>query len=217
MNPKNFKSISTIVWDWNGTLLNDTDICIDCMNIMLRKRNISSLTKEKYKHIFTFPVKHYYEKAGFDFQKEAFEIPATEFIQAYNKRLNEAALFQEALDILNFLKGKKYRQVVLSAMKREELLRSIHYTGLEGFFDYVAGINDHYAYGKIDIALRVFKEINLSKDETCLIGDTTHDFETAQNLNIPCILVANGHQSYERLKNLNCIVVNELNQLRKYF
>ncbi|MCK4288095.1 MAG: HAD hydrolase-like protein, partial [Bacteroidales bacterium] len=62
--------IKTIIWDWNGTLLNDIDICINSINILLEHRNIENLTKEIYKEIFTFPVKDYYSKAGFDFTKE---------------------------------------------------------------------------------------------------------------------------------------------------
>ncbi|RLD72105.1 MAG: HAD family hydrolase, partial [Bacteroidetes bacterium] len=45
-----------ILWDWNGTLLDDTDICVQCINSLLETRQLNLLNKERYRKIFTFPV-----------------------------------------------------------------------------------------------------------------------------------------------------------------
>jgi phosphoglycolate phosphatase len=37
---------------------------------MLRKRNLPLLSLKKYKEVFTFPVRDYYEKIGYNFTKE---------------------------------------------------------------------------------------------------------------------------------------------------
>ena len=58
----NFDKYDTIIWDWNGTLLNDVDMCINCMNQLLQPRNIALLDHKKYQEVFTFPVQDYYEK-----------------------------------------------------------------------------------------------------------------------------------------------------------
>jgi len=76
--------VELILWDWNGTLLNDQTICIDAMNRLLVKRGLPLLTEEKYRRVFTFPVKTYYAQLGFDFAKEPFEIPALEFMEQYH-------------------------------------------------------------------------------------------------------------------------------------
>ena len=46
-----------IVWDWNGTLLDDLWLCIESINFVLESRGMSQVDKESYKSIFTFPVK----------------------------------------------------------------------------------------------------------------------------------------------------------------
>ena len=56
------ESINVILWDWNGTLLDDVEVCIESMNSMLSKRKKPLLTREHYKEIFTFPVIDYYRK-----------------------------------------------------------------------------------------------------------------------------------------------------------
>ncbi len=78
------ETIGGIIWDWNGTLLNDIELCVQTINDMLQKRNLRKLTADEYKDVFSFPVKDYYQKIGFDFNAEPFEIPAREFIDNYN-------------------------------------------------------------------------------------------------------------------------------------
>ncbi|SVD25320.1 uncharacterized protein METZ01_LOCUS378174, partial [marine metagenome] len=62
-----------IIWDWNGTLLDDGWLFVDVMNSILRRRGMDTITLEKYREIFGFPVKDYYLKLGFDLEKEPFE------------------------------------------------------------------------------------------------------------------------------------------------
>ena len=60
--------VKTIIWDWNGTLLDDLDLSLESVNILLEERNLPALSVEKYKDIFCFPIVVYYVKAGFDFE-----------------------------------------------------------------------------------------------------------------------------------------------------
>ena len=78
-----------IIWDWNGTLLNDTWLCVEGINNSLEKRSIDTITKEVYRRVFSFPVKDYYERLGFDFKKEPFEVAGDEFvdIEKYNQAI----------------------------------------------------------------------------------------------------------------------------------
>ncbi len=85
-----------IIWDWNGTLLNDVDICIKSMNHLLEKRNLTLLDINRDKAVFGFPVKDYYAKIGFDFTKENFEIPANEYMDWFHFYLPDAKLFSGA-------------------------------------------------------------------------------------------------------------------------
>ncbi len=72
-----------IFFDFNGTIIDDLDLCLDLLNKMLIKKNHKPITKERYLDIFTFPVKKYYIKAGFDLPKDNFEELADFFIEQY--------------------------------------------------------------------------------------------------------------------------------------
>lgn len=190
---------STIIWDWNGTLLNDVDICIETMNRILAKRGLKKLSRTRYQEIFQFPVIEYYKKLGFDFNKDSFEGLSVEFIDDYNRELKKADLYNHSIDILEEFKARNYLQIVISAMEQSALVKSLKDKGVSHFFDSIIGINDHYAIGKVDFAVDFIKNNNIYPEKTVLIGDTTHDYEVARAIGCKCLLVANGHESYYKL------------------
>jgi phosphoglycolate phosphatase len=209
----NLERIKNIIWDWNGTLLNDVDICIQSMNSLLGRRKLSLMDVNKYREVFTFPVKDYYLKLGFDFSTEPFEIPAMEFIDEYRKNLPNASLQEGGLEILQTFRERGYRQFILSAMEQEALSTSVKSLGIEHFFLEIRGIQDHFAHGKDHVAQELIRRNNLYGYETLLIGDTLHDAEVAAVSGIHCLLIATGHQSESRLKELGIPVFMDISEI----
>ncbi len=206
--------MQTIIWDWNGTLLNDLDFCVSTINILLKKRELTLLNRNLYREVFTFPVKDYYHAIGFDFEKEEFAIPAKEFIDLYDKGVENCTLHQKAIEILSWFKEKNTRQFVLSAMQQNMLEQTIKHNSIYNCFEGVFGLDNHYAVSKVERGKQLISEFNIEKNKTWIIGDTIHDFEVAEKLGIKCILIADGHQSEKRLKSTGTVVISELNELR---
>jgi len=209
----NIKSKKAIIWDWNGTLLNDIVICVDCMNILLQRRKLPVLSIERYREIFTFPVMEYYKLAGFDFSNEPFETPAIEFIELYQENLHKAGLFPDVINTLKIFKNENYRQTILSAMEHESLIRSLKDNKILDFFDEISGIDNHYAHSKLEIGKDLVTRIGLPARDLLLIGDSLHDLEVAEELGVDCLLIANGHQSKKRLLEKSPFVLDNLNEL----
>ncbi|MBN1339136.1 MAG: HAD family hydrolase [Bacteroidales bacterium] len=211
------RETDTLIWDWNGTLLDDVDICLDSINLLLSKRNLPVLRRERYRSIFRFPVEKYYSEAGFDFSAEPFDILAQEFIGLYLDKLPEAGLFPDAKNTLEILRKNGYRQFLVSAMEHDTLRESLSLRELLGCFTAVKGIEDHYARGKTKAAMRLIEEFGLDVSTTCLIGDTDHDQEVARELGCRCLLISGGHQSRQRLLKLNGMVLQELAEVPGHF
>lgn len=206
-----------IIWDWNGTLLDDVDICVESMNGLLMKRYLPPLTTLLYKQIFTFPVKDYYKEVGFDFSQESFDEVAVEFIDAYRIKVKQATTFKPVERILKSFKNAGYKQFLISAMEHNFLEETLVANNILQNLEAFSGINDHHANGKLEMAKGFFKKHNIDASKVFFIGDTVHDFEVAESLGVKCVLVANGHQSFERLKETGTTVVNELSDLIEYF
>lgn len=217
MQMYDFKNTKSIIWDWNGTLLNDVEISILSMNQMLEKRNIPLLNVEKYQNIFTFPVQDYYVKAGVNFDKHEWDTVAMEFINNYRKNIVGAQLHADATNILEYFKTRHIRQFILSAMEQDFLEETIGNFGIDAMFERIVGLNNHYAATKEENARRLIADINVNKNEICMIGDTIHDFEVAQSAGVACILISRGHQSHVRLKSTGALVIGNFGELKRVF
>jgi len=207
------KKYNHIIWDWNGTLLNDAWLCVDVMNGMLAGYSLPLATLEYYRAIFDFPVKDYYEKLGFDFSKDPFEKVGMEFTDLYNERQKEASLHKEVLDVLEMLHKKGYRQSILSAREQNELRKETVEMGVSPYFSKVYGLDDHYAHGKTEVGKRLLSALKQPKEDYLFIGDTLHDAAVAEELGIDCVLVPNGHQSQERLLSSGRPVVDSIRDI----
>ncbi len=205
--------MNSVIWDWNGTLLNDIDLCINSINVLLRDRALTEINSKTYKEVFSFPVQKYYKILGFDFEKEDFSVPAHQYIDLYYAGFNTCNLQKHAIELLQHFQQNGTRQFVLSAMEHEMLEKTLKLKGIFNYFEGIAGLKDHYAVSKAEQGKQLIRQFNLDRERTFLIGDTTHDFEVATGLGVPCILIADGHQSIERLTQTGGIVIGNLKEL----
>jgi phosphoglycolate phosphatase len=215
--PISLANYQHIIWDWNGTLLNDIDLCLSIINKMLRSRSLPPISKTAYLDIFGFPVVDYYQKLGFDFSKEGFEVISTEFITAYEAGRPDCQLMKGAHDILELIHSAGLTQSILSASKVSYLQNALADYQIEDYFCAVKGLDNHHASGKSAIARDFINEIDCHPRSILLIGDTLHDREIAEDLSLNCILIANGHQSIERLSSSGAPVLRSLEELRSVF
>jgi len=207
------KKYRHLIWDWNGTLLDDAWLCREIMNGQLRKRGLPVLSREKYEAVFDFPVERYYRIVGFDWGKESFAEAGTEFIVEYEKRKKECRLQAGAKALLQRVEQEGISQAVLSAYSHPTLVEFLGHFGVRGHFRNVAGNRDHYAAGKVEQGLEMLKELHVRPQETVLIGDTTHDAEVARAMGVDCLLIPCGHNSRERLERCGCPLVTGLGDL----
>jgi phosphoglycolate phosphatase len=203
-----------IIWDWNGTLLDDVWLCVEIMDKMLVNRNLPGMTVEKYKEIFDFPVKDYYQKLGFDFLSESFETIGTEFIINYDRRHFQCKIFGDVVYTLKEIQKLNIQHHILSARKITQLIEEVDFHQIKPYFSEIAGLNHHYADGKIDLGKELIQKINEDKSAILMIGDTLHDFEVSQILGIDCFLIPNGHHSLSKLRAGTSKILNSLNEIR---
>ena len=203
-----------LIWDWNGTLLDDAWLCREIMNGQLRRRGLPELSAARYEKIFDFPVEKYYRAVGFDWSRESFEEAGTEFILEYEKRKKECSLQSGAQDLLGKIASRGWSQAVLSAYSHHTLEEFLGHFGIRHHFRSVAGSQNHYASGKVGHGLKMLEELHVSPKETLLIGDTTHDAEVAQAMGVDCVLVPCGHNSPARLEQCGVPMVPNLAALR---
>ena len=111
--------IKHVVWDWNGTLLDDIDVSMEALNTILKKAQLPLvLDKGEYRKYFQFPVIEYYKKVGFDFEKTPFPMLAKEYMRYYQPHSMACSLHDGVTDMLSQLKKKGVHENYLFTVKR---------------------------------------------------------------------------------------------------
>ncbi len=210
------KKYKHVIWDWNGTLLDDVELCADLMNNLLKSKGLRQISVDQYREVFTFPVKDYYQKLGHDVSDENWEILSHKFIDEYESRKSECGLYTNAEDVLEKINSKGISQSVLSAYSQDALTNIIKDFELDKYFIKLVGLNNIYAASKVENGVRWMKELGYEKGEVLMIGDTIHDYEVATEMGADALLVANGHQSKEKLLTCTDNVVDSVAEILTY-
>lgn len=205
---------SHILWDFNGTLLDDVSIGIESINTLLVSRHLAPLDREAYYRAFRFPIREYYRAVGFDFSKDPFEVLAHEWITEYRRREKTAPLCPHARQALTYIRDRGIPQILFSATQRQMLLEQTEQLGIADLFTEILGCDDVYADGKTSVGLAWVNRVK--PKSALLIGDTEHDVQTAREMGIDCVLVAGGHQPESSLAALGVPVLQDLSRLAPF-
>ena len=204
MNPRH------VIWDWNGTLVDDAWLCVEIVNELLECRGLAPTTQCEYREVFGFPLRAYYESVGFDLEREDFAAMGDEFNIRYNQRRRECRLREGACEVLTALSRNGIGQSLLSASNEMDLEEMVADYEVRSHFAAVAGVDNGLGEGKIERGHRHLADLNCKGDEVLLVGDTVHDVEVAAALGAHCVLLPSGHQSRRRLVGSGATVVEGL-------
>ena len=203
-----------IIWDWNGTLLDDVDAAVNALNRMLAMRGVASTTRDFYRAHFGFPVRPFYAEVGLDLAREDWGRICTDFHQFIGEEPNQH-LRPDALDALRHVSDHGGHQSNLSALLQDHLLRDTAREGDPSFFDAIFGFDNLDGATKLsrghDLVAHLRATGLLEPDQPLFfIGDTLHDAEVGSALGATPILVDGGHQNGDRLRASGQTVVPSL-------
>ncbi len=187
-----------VLWDWNGTLLDDTAACVDSLNLMLRRRGVKPISLDFYRREFAFPVRAFYEKIGVRLADEDWDALAREYHDTYHSR--PLALNVETVPALETVREAGMRQSIISALRQDMLEADTARFGVDGYMDEICGTDNLNGGSKLARARELLGRLgNPPGGDVVVIGDALHDWEVADSLGVRCILFSGGGHSAERL------------------
>ena len=109
----------TIIWDWNGTLLDDVEVMIASDNRVFERRGLRRITLEEYRHLFRHPVADFYAELGIT--GDAFRQVSREWLEEYTVASKQCGLRGDAADTLRRFHAAGFRQALISASPAKTL------------------------------------------------------------------------------------------------
>jgi len=205
-----------VIWDFNGTVLDDMQAGIDSVNTMLAARGLPTLNSiEAYRAVLDFPVEDYYRRVGFDFEKEDYHtVLAPEWVALYVEGEPHCRLNEGVRETMGEISARNIPQIMLSASNLMQLKAQVSRLGVACFFDEILGLDNIHARSKALLAIQ-WKAEN-PESIPLLVGDTEHDAEVAAEIGADCLLFTGGHQAEEILEAKGKPLISNITHVLKY-
>lgn len=210
------KKYDAIIYDWNGTLIDDVGISHDILCKLLDEYGLNRVDLDNYRDAFTFPVRKYYERVGFDFTKYTFEEVASKYVPMYDAYYPKCSIFEGAVKFIKKSKSFGIKQYLLSATQRDALIQQTDYFGITQLFDRIIGTDNFHGKSKTEEARELIAVENLAQAKMLLIGDTEYDFEVGTTIGADVVLCSFGHRPKQALKKLTDKVISSYGELEKF-
>ena len=200
-----------IIWDWNGTLLDDVDAAVGALNRMLALRGVAPTTRAFYRAHFGFPVRPFYAALGVDLAREDWDAICVDFHRFIEEEPGQR-LRPDAAATLGRASALGFRQFILSALREDLLRRGVAAAGVAGSFEEIFGVDNLDGATKVSRGLELMARLRETggMDRCFFVGDTLHDAEVAAELGAECVLVGCGHQEAGRLASAGVPVADSL-------
>lgn len=204
-----------VIWDFNGTLMDDVDVAVASVNDMLDKRGMARTDRAAYVRMVTSPIIEYYKKI-FDLQVVPFAEIQVEFLAGYEKRIGQAGLLPGVGRALARFAEEGLQQCVISSFEQGRLRRMVEDLGIGGYFSEVSGADNTRAEGKVERGRDWLARSGAVPRQVLVIGDLVHDWEMARALGADCALIAAGHQHRQALERCGVPVFDSAGQMLEY-
>ena len=188
-----------LVWDWNGTLLDDLSLVVEATNRAFAAVGGRSLDSDEHRRTFRRPVAEFYaeilERAV---DAEEFGRLDRIFHDAYRLGLTTTSL---AADAMLALKSWPGSQSLLSMWFHSELVPAVDTYGLTGVFTRVDGLRTEIGGDlKAGHLARHLDELGVPGDRAVLIGDSLDDALAAESVGAAAVLYTGGFTHPARLR-----------------
>lgn len=206
------KKYDFVLWDWNGTVLDDVSAALASVNDMLRRRNMKEIGIGYYRQCIGTPIKKFYEKV-FELEKEDYPSLLGEYNAGYLAHLSSCGLAEGVRDVIEFFAENGAKQIIVSSCEKNQLTENVEKYGVSHYFDAVIGSEDFFAGSKIERAAAYLEKNGGAGCTKLVIGDLVHDYELSVSLGADCILLRSGHENPELLDSCPAAKVNSLKEI----
>lgn len=203
-----------IVWDWNGTLLHDTDAVIDATNASFAEIGLEPITLETYRDLYCVPIPRFYERLMGRLPTEAeWQIMDATFHRHYWALAASARLAEGARELLAGRQVVGDTQSLCSLAPHEELIPVVRTHGIERHFTRMDGRIGGSHTGKAEHMVRHLAALKgIARDRIVVIGDAADDAVAAEHVGAGAVLYTGGSHSRASLERAGVPVVDTLEE-----
>ena len=200
-----------VVWDWNGTLVEDLPVVVESVNAALKAIGEVPITEDDYRAYFTRPVAQFYERLlERPISDDEWDTLDRVFHDHYRAALDRVPLASDAMQAIDAVGVRGWSQSILSMWWEDELLDVVARHGLVDRMALIQGNVDDPGGEKASHLLRHVSTLDLDVGSVVMIGDSTDDAVAAGVVGTACVLYDGGSHNLDDLEDLGVPVSGSL-------
>jgi phosphoglycolate phosphatase-like HAD superfamily hydrolase len=200
-----------LVWDWNGTLIDDHLAVVAAINDALARLRLRPIDSETFRTHFTRPVQRFYEQvAGRPIEAAEWLTLDETYHRSYGASVERLQLAPDAEAALAAAEAAGLGQSLLSMWRHQDLVALVERLGIGRFFRRVDGLRVPGGEGKTEHLVAHLAALEVEAPAALLVGDTLDDLAAARAVGARCVLYDGGSHHREALEATGAPVVDSL-------
>ncbi|WP_329169515.1 HAD hydrolase-like protein [Streptomyces sp. NBC_01685] len=201
-----------LVWDWNGTLLDDIHAVLGATNAAFAEVDLEPLTLDQYREMYCVPIPKFYERLMGRLPTPAeWERMDGLFHRHYTEQRTACGLTEGVEELLTRWKVGGRSQSLLSMYGHEHLVPVVRGYGIERHFVRVDGRTGPSGGSKAQHVERHFEVLGeIAPESAVVIGDAVDDAVAAAHVGARAVLYTGGSHSRSSLEAAGVPVVDTL-------
>jgi phosphoglycolate phosphatase-like HAD superfamily hydrolase len=200
-----------VVWDWNGTLVDDLPIVVESVNAALAAIGESPIDEDDYRRYFTRPVDQFYVRLlKRPISDHEWSTLDRVFHEQYNTALERVPLAGDAVAAIGDVAARGWTQSILSMWWEEDLTACVERRGLADRMTLVQGNRNDAGGEKAAHLIQHLSELDADAGAVVMIGDSLDDAAAAGVAGTACVLYDGGSHYRTHLEDAGVPVADTL-------
>jgi phosphoglycolate phosphatase-like HAD superfamily hydrolase len=206
-----------LVWDWNGTLVDDHVAVVAAINDALTVLRLRPIDSDTYRTHYTRPVQRFYEQvAGRAIEPGEWETLDEAYHHSYAGSVERLELAPDAREALAAAEAAGLGQSLLSMWRHRDLVPLVERLGIDRYFLRVDGLRVPGGGGKAEHLVAHLDALGVEASAALLVGDSLDDLAAAQEVGAGCVLYDGGSHHRRALEATGAPVVDRLTDAVAY-
>jgi phosphoglycolate phosphatase len=189
-----------IVFDWDGTLANSTQMIVDCMRAASAEAGLQVPEPKDASHIIGLGLAEAIHALFGDLSPSQYQLLVARYRYHYYARDEDTPLFEGVMDSMRYLSEAGYMLAVATGKGRNGLNKSLAKTGLVDFMHATRCVDECFSKPHPQMLHELMDELIASPERTLMIGDTSYDLQMASNAGVDSLAVTYGAHPKSELK-----------------
>ncbi len=196
------KRYDLIVFDWDGTVVDSTAVIVNSIQSACRDLGLPVPSDEAARHVIGMGLQQALQHAVPSAPAELLPQLVERYRHHYFAQDDDITLFDGARDTIDSLHEAGYLLAVATGKSRKGLERSMHTSGMDGYFHATRTADQTFSKPHPAMLLEIMDELGIDPARVLMVGDTTHDLQMALNAGVDAVGMAHGAHPADQLLEL---------------